>query len=155
MSAVIDGEYRYELRRGWGTDAEPKICWVMLNPSTADATKDDPTVRLCRGFSNRWGFGSMVIVNLFAFRSPHPKVLVAHSSPIGPHNDAAILGAATEADRVMAAWGVHGAHLTRGAKVTQMLTSAGFELWCLGTTKSGAPRHPRFVVPEAPIHRYR
>jgi hypothetical protein len=115
------GEYRYELRRTWGADDEPLVCWVMLNPSTADADQDDPTIRRCISFSNRWGFGRLVVVNLFARRATDPKELLHGGDPVGSANDASTLAAALEADRVIAAWGAHGSFLNRAARVTDLL----------------------------------
>lgn len=145
-----DGVYRYELRRTWGNEDGPLVCWVMLNPSTADADNDDPTIRRCISFSNRWGFDRLVVVNLFALRATDPKELKLASEPVGSANDATILAAALESEQVIAAWGAHGTHLNRAAKVTQLLTGTAdpLALWCLGITNKGAPRHPLYVPGE-------
>lgn len=68
------GRYRYSLRRRWA-DGGPPACWIMLNPSTADAEKDAPTIRRCIGFSKAWGHNALVVVNLFALRSTDPTAL--------------------------------------------------------------------------------
>lgn len=150
------GTYRYELRRTWGAEDGPLVCWVMLNPSTADAEVDDPTIRRCIGFSNRWGFDRLVVVNLFALRATDPKELRRHADPIGSANDAAVLAAAIEADKVIAAWGTHGSLKNRAAKVTQLLTGPGeLHLGCLGQTKQGAPKHPLYVRGEQRPETYR
>jgi hypothetical protein len=81
----------------------------MLNPSTADASVDDPTIRRCTGFSEAWGFDSLTVVNLFAFRSPHPEDLAKVDDPVGPVNDLAIREAVFGASRVVVAWGAVGA----------------------------------------------
>lgn len=158
-SAVLsdDGVYRYELRRQWGAPGDPRVCWVMLNPSTADASVDDPTIRRCIGFSNRWGYGSLVVVNLFALRATDPKELACTTDPVGAGNDAAILAAAYVSERVVVAWGAHGKFRNRAALVTQMLTGpqGGFSLHCLGTTKQGAPRHPLYIRGEQALVLYR
>lgn len=144
------GLYRYELRRQWGTDDEPRVCWVMLNPSTADAELDDPTIRRCISFSNRLGFGSLIVVNLFAYRATDPRALLdapgAGVDPVGSANDATILAAAIEADQVIAAWGTKGGYLNRAARVTQLINgAAGLPIYCLAKTKDGHPKHPLYV----------
>ena len=97
------GLYRYELVRAWG---DPPFCaFVMLNPSTADGAEDDNTIRRCVGFAQRFGFGGFSVVNLFAFRATKPEAMLAAADPVGPDNDAHILGALAAAQRVFAAWG--------------------------------------------------
>ena len=143
------GRYRYTLGRRWGDG--PLACWVMLNPSTADATQDDPTVRRCIGFSKAWGYGGLVVVNLFAFRATDPAELLARRTlAVGPDNDAAILAAAESSSVVVAAWGVHGTHLGRADAVTSLIRRAGYSLRCLGRTKGGLPRHPLYVAAATP-----
>lgn len=157
-SAVLsdDGLYRYQLRRSWGTEKEPSVCWIMLNPSTADADLDDPTIRRCTAFSNRWGFGHLIVANLFALRATSPKALLAAPDPIGSANDAHILAAAGESDQVIVAWGTHGTLHNRAAKVTQLLTGAGnHRLLCLERTKDGHPKHPLYVRGERRPEVYR
>lgn len=139
------GRYRYRLWRFWGTGAP--VVWCMLNPSTADETRDDPTIRRCIGFAREWGAGGVVIVNLFALRSTDPRALYSHPEPVGPGNDATILEAASEAQLIVAAWGVHGAHLGRGRAAANLL--APFKVSVLGTTKDGHPRHPLYVRGDA------
>ncbi len=136
-----DKRYRYSLWRRWGSRSSGKITFVMLNPSTADAEKFDPTVRRCFGYARDWGFGSMDVVNLFAFRSTYPEQLKRAGDPVGPGNDAAILKAVSGSDLVVAAWGVHGRLLRRDAEVIGLLDGVK-GLHCLGRTKAGAPLHP-------------
>src|SRR5262249_6763346 len=95
--------YRYALQRRWADG--PAVCWVMLNPSSADEHRDDPTIRRCVGFSQSWGYAGLVAVNLFASRTPDPAALWSVADPVGPGNDAAIRGAAAGASLVVAAWG--------------------------------------------------
>lgn len=146
------GRYRYSLKRRW--DAERGVAlWVMLNPSTADACVDDPTIRRCVSFSKAWGFGEIQVVNLFAFRSTDPKRLRREADPVGPENDAAIARAALEAGLIVAAWGGHD---TRGRAdhVLSILRDWNV-VRCLGTTKGGHPRHPLYVPAKTPLTDYR
>lgn len=153
MSAAADavlsdcGLYRYELTRSWASG--PRVCWIMLNPSTADAEKDDPTIRRCVGFARGWGYPGIVVVNLFAYRATRPADLVdaAHAGvdPVGPLNADRVAVAAKNAGIVLVAWGAHGKVLNRAAKTTQFLGALGIELWSLGKTKAGHPRHPLYV----------
>lgn len=84
-SAVISecGSYRYRLERVWEAEKD-RVAFIMLNPSTADASKDDPTIRRCIGFAKAWGFGGLIVGNLFALRSTDPKALYGHKDPVGP-----------------------------------------------------------------------
>lgn len=142
-----DRAYRYELTRRWGLG--PRLLWICLNPSTADAMTDDPTVRRIRAFTRRFSpsSGGLRIVNLYALRATDPAALWRHNNPIGPAGDDMLHGAALASARndmpVIAAWGTHGARNDRGVRVAAELAAAGVRLLCLGTTKDGHPRHPR------------
>lgn len=147
MSAVISScrEYRYSLRRpalSVGASRPPAV-FCMLNPSTADATVDDPTIRRCRGFAERWGCNGIVVVNLYALRSTSPRALWSHADPVGPINDHYIRAAVRDSEGVVCAWGAN-AKPERVAAVVELLRGVG-GLYCLGTTKDGAPRHPLYV----------
>ncbi len=138
-----DKVYRYRLDRRWG-DADPLVI-VMLNPSTADAHTDDPTVAKCVRYARRWGAGGLTVLNLFALRSTDPRALYQHPDPVGPANDQVItevLGKDRHA--CVAAWGVHGAHLDRGRHVADLLRRHG-AVHCLKTTKDGHPGHPLYL----------
>jgi hypothetical protein len=139
--ASFAGPYRYLLWRRW-TDAS-SVLFVMLNPSTADARRDDPTIRRCIGFARAWGFGGVEVVNLFAWRATDPRELRRAADPIGPDNDRAIAKAAARNHAIIAAWGVHGALLERDRQVAVLL--AGARVHCLARTGNGAPRHPLYV----------
>lgn len=151
-SAVFSdcGTYRYELARGLSggslLNRATTCLFVMLNPSTASATEDDPTIRRCIGYAERWGHGRLVVANLFAFRSTDPKALAGDPEPVGPENDAAILRLAREASTVVCAWGAHGAYMGRGREVVRMLRGAGVEPLCLSQTKAGHPGHPLYLA---------
>jgi len=151
-----DGAYRYELWRIW----EPRgpLCgWVMLNPSTADAHRDDPTTRRCVRGCQSWGYGGLVIVNLYALRATDPARLRHHPDPVGPHNDHHIHTTATQATSLVCAWGTHPLATHRAAAVLTLLHRAAPNtlLRCLGTTHTGAPRHPLYTPRTAtpiPLH---
>ncbi len=152
--AWIDGEYRYALNRSWGDkydekctfyDPAKRVGWIMLNPSTADTTTNDPTIRRCIAFSKAWGFGSLTVVNLFARRCTRPVHLADPGDPTGPLNDAAIEWAAANCQRIVAAWGAHKPSGGRARVVADNLLVRGVQLMCLGTTKDGHPRHPLYV----------
>lgn len=137
-----DGTYRYQLSRRWGTGG--RVAWIMLNPSTADAVADDPTVRRCVGFARRWGFDGIDVVNLFALRATDPAELDRHPDPVGPDN-LRWVRRALAADLVVAGWGAQVA-ARRHPRLTQIAVMlAAADVGCLGVTKSGAPRHPLYV----------
>ena len=143
------GLYRYTLGRRWGNG--DLSCWLMLNPSTADESQDDPTIRRCIGFSKAWGYGGLTVVNIFAFRATDPDDMRKADDPVGPGNDAAIVEAAGRAAVVVAAWGVHGTFRERGRNVARLLRDNGVTLQCLGTTKDGHPKHPLYVAAATPL----
>ncbi len=118
----------------------------MLNPSTANAFKPDPTVTRCMGFARAWGCDHVIVANLFALRSTQPAALYGHADPVGPFNDTAIHVAAGSAAAgfVVCAWGKHGAHMDRGNAVAWMLAQRGLALHCLATNKDGSPVHPLY-----------
>ena len=140
--------YRYLLTRIWDATA-PRALFIMLNPSTATEFQNDPTVERCERRARTLGFGAFRVTNIFAFRATDPRVMRAQADPVGPENDAAILQsldwAAGPADRVVCAWGTHGAHLGRGAAVEALLRASGRDLHHLGLTKDGAPKHPLYI----------
>lgn len=145
-SAIIseDGRYRYRLDRG-RKDSGGNVCWIMLNPSTADAVKDDPTIRRCWGFTGKWGQSSLTVVNLFAYRATSPKDMKAATDPVGPENDKYILEAMRESIVAVAAWGQHGTFRGRAGEVRQMLMDEKISLYCLGRSKTGQPKHPLYI----------
>ncbi len=141
-----DRAYRYVLTRRWGDG--PVMTFIGLNPSTADADTDDPTVRRLVGFARREDCGSVCVVNLFALRATDPRALRASPDPVGPGNDA-FLRERTQAAYVVAAWGAHGALDGRAAEVRALL--ADVPLLCFARTASGEPRHPLYVRSDAPF----
>lgn len=139
--------YRFELWRRWA--AGPYINFIGLNPSTADETADDNTIRRCIGFAQYWGYNALCMTNIFAFRATDPADMKAEFLPVGDGNDETLVRIASRAELVIAAWGVHGAHLDRAADVMRLIPN----LRCLGRNRDGSPKHPLYLradsMPEA------
>ena len=137
-----DRKYRYLLRRCiCEVENSRTLLFIMLNPSTANATEDDATIRRCREFARRWEYGILEIVNLFAVRIPQSRGLEKKPKPIGPKNNDKIKSAANLADLIVCAWGNRGTHLNRAAAVKRLL--AKYDLLCIELNLTGEPRHPR------------
>lgn len=136
-----DERYRYLLRREWGKGGKT-VGFICLNPSTADATNDDPTVRRCINFAKAWGGTQLVIGNLFAYRSTDPSVLGATKDPIGEENDAWLERIADRSDILVAAWGAHGRLYGRDQSVRERFAG---QLTALRLTNTGAPGHPLYL----------
>lgn len=141
------GKCRYRLAREWGEGW--RVVWLMLNPSTADASLDDPTIRRCIGFAKRWGFAGIDVFNLFALRATNPQELYTASDPIGPANDTYL--AKIQERLVIAAYGNHGVLYQRGQTVLDMLLAAGNKVGVLGLSKTGQPNHPLYKPADTPI----
>lgn len=133
-------KYRYLLWRRWDT-AKPSVAFIMLNPSTADETEDDPTIRRCIGFGRKWGFGELLVGNLFALRTPDPDNLYDDFDPVGRDNDEHLQAICDEAEMVLAAWGANGSLDQRGREVAGIIDS---QLHALDITKDGHPVHPLY-----------
>ena len=138
------GLYRYTLHRDWRAKGV-WVGWSMLNPSTADGTQDDPTVRRCVGVAKAWNAGGIAVRNLFAWRATDPAALRSCADPVGEHNDDAILELFQVCKIVIAAWGFHGTFGGRDAHVRKLIADAGHTLHHLGLTKDGYPRHPLYL----------
>lgn len=162
--ACIDGPYRYWLERDWWTadmrDRErvpgqvDLLTFVMLNPSTADGEVDDPTIRRCIGFAEREGATAMHVMNLYALRATDPAELLTHPDPVGVGNDELLKSIPKHHTRfkTVVAWGAHKmATPERVSVLTDAAAEVGTDLWCLGKTKSGAPRHPLYVKGDTPL----
>lgn len=119
----------------------PYVQFIGLNPSTADETLDDPTIRRCIGFAKSWGYGAMCMTNLFAWRDTDPSKMKLVPHPIGEDNDEWLSEIATNAGLIVAAWGKDGSHLYRGIKVKQLLPN----LHCFKLNKDGSPQHPLYL----------
>jgi hypothetical protein len=115
--------------------------FIGLNPSTADETVDDPTIRRCLSFAKAWGYDGMSMANLFAFRATDPAVMLSEPEPIGSENDTYLLNMARRAGIVIAAWGTQGGHLGRDASVRKMIPNLHY----LRLTKDGHPGHPLYL----------
>jgi hypothetical protein len=151
--------YRYLLTRTWDKGSGI-VNFIMLNPSTADAQVDDPTIRRCISFARAWGFNSLTVTNLFAFRATDPDELKTAPDPVGPRNDETIVEQAGLSERVVCAWGTHGSLKGRAWHVRQLLArqprllSTGVPLWILGLTQEGHPRHPLYLSKRMPCIRW-
>lgn len=143
MSAVFSecGNFRYRLGRRWDWCAETLV-YIMLNPSTADAEQDDPTIRRCIGFAKAHGFGGIEVLNLYAYRATKPSDLKKAGYLVGPDNDRHIALVAGLAKTICVAWGANAEGLVRPHVVLIMLRALGIEPMCLSITKSGHPSHP-------------
>lgn len=140
MSAVIEGEHRYSLRRLWDRTL-PVLTVCMLNPSTADGKKDDPTMHRVIAFAKRWGYGGVVVVNLFALISTDPRALYVHPDPVGSKNDRWIEQAVLEGSNTLVAWGNDGALKRRDEAVLDIIRTHRRPI-CLHWTGSQMPKHP-------------
>jgi hypothetical protein len=145
-NAVIsaDGLYRYSLERDW-SGLSPLgrgyVNFIGLNPSTADAAEDDPTIRRMIGFTKLWGYDRMIVTNLFAFRATEPEDMKRANDPIGPENSWRCLEIAEGAALVVACWGTNGTYLDRDEFYKLLISN----LVCIQKTKSGHPNHPLYL----------
>ena len=136
--------YRYTLTRVWDQGGD-RALFIMLNPSTATEVQNDPTVERCERRARTLGFGAFRVLNIFAWRATDPRDMRAARDPVGPENDRAIVDSLDWADRVICAWGTHGKHLGRGPEVERLLREAGADLYHLGLSKEGHPKHPLYI----------
>lgn len=145
-SAVISpcGLYRYLLTRRW-QGGIGLVCWVLLNPSTADGTLNDPTVRRLIGYSRAWGFSGFTVVNLFAFRATDPRAMKATPDAIGPENDRYIEEAASASNLVVGGWGRYGSG-ARATVVEEALAQLDRAPHALRLTQAGDPQHPLYLA---------
>ena len=140
---VITGDYRYLLWREWDI-SNKTVSFIMLNPSRADASLNDPTITRCINFAKYWGYGRLEVVNLFAYRTSKPSLLKQATEPIGKDNDRYILESVRKSDKVILAWGNNGTWQQQDLYVLQLLKSYK-HLYSLGITKRGCPRHPLYL----------
>ncbi len=136
--------WRYLLWRCWDK-SKPAANFLMLNPSTADEVKLDPSCTRARNYAGRWGYGAVLITNIFAWRETKPGNLFQVKNPVGRGNDAAILKAARESKIVVCAWGNHGLHRERAREVVALLRKEGVRLKFLRINGCGQPAHPLYL----------
>lgn len=148
------GKWRYLL---WRIESRRAglIAMGLLNPSTADHLRDDPTIRQCRKRARQAGAKGVLVWNLFAYRATKPADLKRVDDPAGPDNDEAIALATEVTRRTVLAWGMHGGHRGRDQQVLGILAGASCELWMLGLTGKGHPRHPLYLPTETPVRQWR
>ena len=154
QGAIISAcsKYRYSLWRIWNTNIG-YVIFIGLNPSTADAREDDPTIRRCIGFAKNWGFGGIYMLNLFAFRATSPKELKKADNPIGPRNNKFLIGHIKHNGLNIACWGVQGSFMNREKTVIGLLGRNN--LSCLGLTQTGHPKHPLYLKKDTKVIGYR
>lgn len=140
--------YRYSLEINWD-DSKPLCQFIGLNPSTADEMKDDPTLRRVKGFARSWGYGGVVMTNLFAYRATDPREMREANEPIGRWNDGYLLEVAGRCKRTVCAWGNHGAFINRSYNVGRLLSATFLE--CFRLTKSKEPEHPLYMAANTPL----
>ena len=142
-------KYRYALSRTWN-GKKKTILFIGLNPSTANEKIDDPTIRRCINYAQNWGYGSLLMVNLFAYRATLPSELKNVKNPIGNDNDIQIIELSKKADIAVAAWGNEGTLLNRDKEVKKILPN----LMCLKINKSGQPSHPLYQKKDLKLIKY-
>jgi len=142
-------KYRYGLSRTWN-GKKKTILFIGLNPSTANEKIDDPTIRRCINYAQNWGYGSLLMVNLFAYRATSPSELKNVKNPIGNDNDLHIIELSKKADLAVAAWGNKGSYLNRDKEVKKIIPI----LMCLKINKSGQPAHPLYQKKDLKLIKY-
>ena len=133
--------YRYSLRRTWALGSRKQVLFIGLNPSSADSESDDPTIRRCVQFASSWGFNSLEVVNLFAFRATNPKDLFAEPRPEGIYNDSWIKKADQRSSLSVACWGSAGIYRNRSEIIMDLVDN----LFCINTNKDNTPSHPLYL----------
>lgn len=144
------GMYRYYLSRIWDKNLR-KVAFVCLNPSTADANNDDPTIRRCRRFAKDWGYGGFYMVNLFAFRATDPKRIREVPSPVGHENDKWIAFVVAICDKLIFAWGINGSFMNREKSIMNKYKDYAYYL---ELSKGGHPKHPLYLKADIKPQKY-
>lgn len=131
--------YRYALWRTWD-ESKPYAMFIGLNPSTADETEDDPTIKRCIAFARDWGYGGLCMANLFAFRATEPSEMMRAENPVGPENDEWLKNLSSGAGVIIAAWGNSGSYRGRSKEILSTFP----KLMCIKLNQSGEPAHPLY-----------
>lgn len=142
--------YRYLLWRIWDT-TKPTFTFIGLNPSTADAVNDDPTIIRCINFAKSWGGGGIHMLNLFAYRSSYPIEMMNAKDPVGEYNDMYLKEYALKSEKVIACWGNYGGFNNRSMVVKELLNS---EFYYFDLNKSGEPKHPLYIKGDAELKKF-
>jgi hypothetical protein len=145
-----DRKYRYALWRTWDK-SKPYVMFIGLNPSTANETEDDPTIRRCINFARDWGFGGLCMANLFAFRATKPEDMKKSPDPVGPENNKFLVSLSGCAGKVIAAWGNHGDFVGRERQVKSLIAK---QIHCLGKNSNGSPKHPLYLKKDTELILY-
>lgn len=148
-------KYRYLLTRGYsGNPKDPFVLFIGLNPSIADSEIDDPTLRRCLGFMEKWDLQALKMVNLFAYRATDPKAMLIQSEPIGIQNDRIIEAEAKNAKFIILCWGNAGSHLNRDKAVISLLEKYSHKTFTFGLTKLAQPKHPLYLSKSTRLERF-
>lgn len=135
-------KYRYSLWRIWGTTDKPKcVMFIGLNPSTANGSEDDPTIRRCIAYAKDWGYDGLYMANLFAYRATNPKDMMTADNPVGSDNDLSILKITKNVELAVACWGNLGKYKNRDEEVKKLVSN----LQALKITKLNQPSHPLYL----------
>ncbi|MDG1816882.1 MAG: DUF1643 domain-containing protein [Glaciecola sp.] len=132
--------YRYQLSRVWDSSL-PMVMFICLNPSTADGSDDDPTILKCIKYARGWGYGGLLMGNLFAYRATEPSDMKKAKDPIGPLNNHHLKLMSQQVDKIVCGWGNHGVYLDRDEEVKSMFDN----LYALRINKTGSPAHPLYL----------
>lgn len=155
--AVLDGNYRYSLIREWDESNQKRVVFVLLNPSTADDVEEDQTTKVCIEFAKRWGYGSLQIVNLFAYRATNPadlKKVKDYNKMVGEHNYMFLQNALKRADKIVVAWGEHGKIQKRYVDESLTTLFSNFSVYCFWKIANNQPKHPLGVDYKTPLVEY-
>ena len=147
-------QYRYNLIRKWNPEGNNLVSFVGLNPSTADANKDDPTLLRCISFSKALGFDGLILVNLFAYRATSPNVMKEFTHPVGAENDSYIIDAITQTNQTILCWGNHGSHQSRNIEHHDLIEPHREQYFCFGKTKGNQPKHPLYLSKETALEAF-
>tara|TARA_B100000315_G_scaffold108623_1_gene99672 strand:- start:107 stop:583 length:477 start_codon:yes stop_codon:yes gene_type:complete len=142
-------KYRYALSRAWN-DKKKTVLFIGLNPSTADEKIDDPTIRRCIDYAQNWGYGRLLVANLFAYRATKPAELKNVKNPVGDDNDQHLIELSKKVDLTVVAWGNEGSLFDRDKQVVKLIPN----LMCLKINKYGQPAHPLYQKKDIELIRF-